>query len=101
METIINVNDAVMMLTTDKVDGIAIATSVGEQYMANYPDLVMSDFYFEMESAGSVVAVPKGEDELLEAINEIVDDVMEQGLYQQWFDESMELATSLGLVDEE
>ena len=50
METIINVNDAVMMLTTDKVDGIAIATSVGEQYMANYPDLVMSDFYFERSS---------------------------------------------------
>lgn len=97
METIINVNDAVMMLTTDKVDGIAIATSVGEQYMANYPDLVMSDFYFEMESAGSVVAVPKGEDELLAVVNEAVDEAMEKGLYKQWYDESLELAKSLGL----
>lgn len=97
LETITNVNDAVMMLKTKKVDGFAIADSVGESFCANYPDLVMSDFYFNMESKGNVVAVKKGEDELLEAINEVIDEVMEQGLYTKWYDENMELAKSLGL----
>ena len=45
----------------------------------------------------SVVAVPKGEDELLAVVNEAVDEAMEKGLYKQWYDESLELAKSLGL----
>ncbi|MDO4266327.1 MAG: transporter substrate-binding domain-containing protein [Eubacteriales bacterium] len=97
METVINANDAVMMLTTGKIDGFAIASTVGEQYTANYPELVMSDFYFSMEDDGNVVIVTKGEDELLAVIDEAVDEVMEQGLYKQWYDESMALAKSLGL----
>lgn len=97
METIINAGDAVMMLKTGKIDGFAIATQVGESYAANYPDLVMSDFYFNIEDDGNVVAVTKGEDALLEVINEAVDEVMEQGLYKQWYDDSLELAQSLGL----
>ena len=100
-EVITNANDGVLMLQTDKIDGFAIATTVGEQYMANYPDLVMSDFYFNIENDGNVVAVPKGEDELLSAINDIVDEVMDQGLYKKWYDENLELAKSLGLDVEE
>ena len=97
LEVITNANDGVLMLTTDKIDGFAIAQTVGEQYMQNYPDLVMSDFYFDITDDGNAVAVPKGEDELLAAINEAVDEVMEQGLYKQWYDENLELAKSLGL----
>lgn len=97
MQVITNANDGVMMLMSDKIDGFAIASSVGEQYMANYPDLVMSEFYFTIEDEGNVVAVTKGEDELLEVINEAVDEVMEQGLYKEWYDEALELAKSLGL----
>lgn len=101
MTPVTTANDGVMMLTTGKVDALAIASQVGESYIKNYPELCMSDYYFDYESPGNVVAVQKGEDELLEAINEVIDEVMEKGLYQQWFDESMELATSLGLVEEE
>lgn len=97
MENITNANDAVMMLKTGKVDGFAVATTVGEQYVANYPDLVMSDFYFTIEDDGNAVAVQKGQDALLAVIDEAVDEVMEQGLYKQWYDEATELAKSLGL----
>lgn len=97
METITAASDAVMMLKTGKVDGFAIATKVGNSYAENYPDLVMSDFYFTVEETGSVVAVPKGEDELLSVIDEAVDEAMEQGLYKKWYDENLELAASLGL----
>ena len=39
----------------------------------------------------------KGEDALLARINEIVDEVVENGIYQQWYDEYTEYAATLGL----
>ena len=52
---------------------------------------------FEWESEGNVAAVKKGEDELLEAVNEIIEEVNEQGLYLEWKAEATELAKSLGI----
>ena len=46
---------------------------------------------------GNVVAVKKGEDELLGAINEIMADVNSEGLYEQWKADAVELAQSLGI----
>ena len=43
------------------------------------------------------IGIPKGEDELTDRINEIIDMVLEQDLYNQWYEESREYAKSLGL----
>ena len=98
MEVITSINDGIMMLTTGKVDAVAVADAVGESYTENYPELAMADFYFEYESQGNVVAVIKGQDELLAEVNRIIDDVMEKGLYKQWWDEAVEQANALGLT---
>ena len=98
MEVITSINDGIMMLTTGKVDAVAVADAVGEAYTENYPELAMADFYFEYESQGNVVAVTKGQDELLAEINRIIDDVMDKGLYKQWWDEAVEQANALGLT---
>ncbi len=97
LESLTNVNDGIMMLTTGKIDALAVAAAVGDSYVANYPELAMADYYFNYESAGNVVAVTKGQDELLEEINKIIDDVMAKGLYKQWWDEAVEQAEALGL----
>ena len=96
-EVVTNLNDAIMMLATGKVDGVASDLTVAQQYCDNYPDLAISEYRFEYETEGQRVLVPKGEDELLEAINEIIAEVNESGIYAQWMEESIELATSLGL----
>ena len=57
----------------------------------------MADFYFDYSSEGNVLAVTKGETELIEAINKILDEVNEKGLYKQWKDDATELAKSLGI----
>ena len=49
------------------------------------------------DSEGNVLAVTKGETELIEAINKILDEVNEKGLYKQWKDDATELAKSLGI----
>ena len=46
---------------------------------------------------GNVIAVPKEETELLEALNEIVEEVNEAGIYGDWVEEGYALADSLGL----
>ena len=65
--------------------------------MENYDDIALCDFMFEWESEGNVAAVKKGEDELLDAVNEIIEEVNEQGLYLEWKAEATELAKSLGI----
>lgn len=97
METIKNVNDGVMMLETGKIDALAVATSVGEQYLKNHPDLVMSDFYFTQEDTGNVILIPKEDQDLIDAINPIMDEIEEKGLYVQWYQDALKLAESLGL----
>ena len=45
-----------------------------------------------------MVAVTKGQDELLAEVNRIIDEVNEKGLYKQWWDEAVEQANALGLT---
>ena len=96
-EVVTNLNDAIMMLATGKVDGVASDLTVAQQYCDNYPELEISEFRFDYDTEGQRVLVPKGEDELLAAINEIIAEVNESGIYKEWLAESTELATSLGL----
>lgn len=61
-------------------------------------DLVMSSVLFEgNDSEGTMIGIVKGETELVEAINEIIQEVKEQGLYQQWEEEYTAYAKSLGI----
>ena len=96
-EVVTNLNDGIMMLITGRVDAVVCAMETAEQYTENYPDITASEFVLDYENDGSRVVVQKGEDALLEAINEIIAEVNEAGLYQEWLDEATELASSLGL----
>ena len=57
----------------------------------------MADFMFDYSSEGNVIAVKKGDDDLLNAINEVIVEVNEKGLYEQWREEAVALAEKLGI----
>lgn len=95
MEPIVKIPDAIMMVMTGKVDGVALASVVADQYVANYPDLTICETRFEYASLGVAIGVPKGNSELLDALNTIVKDVLDKGLYNQWMQEAVELSNSL------
>lgn len=97
IEKVGSLNDGILMLQTGKIDALAVSGDNGELYSQNYDDIVMSSFYFNYSSEGNVVACKKGETELMEAINAIIDQEVEQNLYAQWTDEAKELAISLGI----
>jgi len=97
IEKVGSLNDGVLMLQTGKIDALAVSGDNGQLYSENYDDIVMSSFFFDYSSDGNVVACKKGETELMEEINKIIDQVNEQKLYSQWTEDAKALAASLGI----
>lgn len=94
-ELITAVPDGIMMLKTGKVDAIALASVSAENYVANYPDLVICEPQFEYNSLGVVAGVVKNEPELLDALNVIIDEVIESQVYYQWIEEASTLSNQI------
>lgn len=97
LEPIASLKDAILMLQSGKVDAVAVDASNGAMFAENYKGIALSGFYFDYSSEGNVLAVPKGETELIAEINKALAEVNEKGLYKQWVDENTELAKSLGV----
>ena len=95
LEPISKIPDAIMMVMTGKVAGVALASVVADQYVANYEDLVICDTMFDYASLGVVMATPKDSPELVEALNYIIKNITEQGLYLEWMEEAIQLSKSM------
>lgn len=95
LETIVKISDAVMMVLAGKVEGLALASVVANQYIANYPDLAICEGKFEYQSLGVAAAVPKGEETFLKEINAILKELDGTKDYYKWIDEALVLASSL------
>ena len=96
-QPIVNINDAIMMLKTGKVDGVALDMANAELYVGNYDDTAICEFKFDYTSSGHVAAVKKGETKHINAVNLIIKDVNDKGLYTKWREEAIKLAKSLGV----
>lgn len=95
-------NDAFLMVQNDRADAMAAALKMVELYLEANPEsglMILPDFYFtvDKDTQGTRIGIPKGEDELTDRINEIIDDVLEQDLYNRWYEEYKEYAVKLGL----
>lgn len=97
-EAISVIGDGIMMLLEGKVDGVAVPITVAESYIENYDQVAIPEFMFDNEEIGNVVATKKGNDALLEKLNEIVNKAESEGLCKQWMDQATEDATAQGLM---
>jgi len=97
LELVTNVQDGVNMLLTGRVDAVAMEVGAGAIYMGNNAGLAMADFVFDFSDTGTVLAAPKGETELIEAMNVIIAEINDQGLFAQWMDEAIARALELGI----
>lgn len=95
IEPIAKIPDAVLMLKTNKVDGVALADVVANQYIANDPDLVICETPFDHVAEGVVGAVVKGETELVDAVNAAINKVLDEGMYDKWINDANELNNTL------
>lgn len=87
-------------------DGLADAGAAdietAELYISHNPQCGLSlvkDIRFELEEQflGDRIAAPPGELQLVYFVNGVIDEVLENGTYEEWFQEYSELAEELGL----
>ena len=82
------------------IAGLVVDQTVGEALVASSNGaLEVSNFTFTAEEAsfGKSVVIAKGNEDLVEAVNEVINKVTADGSYQKAYDEAVELAASLGL----
>lgn len=97
IQPVTTVTDGIMMLTTGKVDALAVSGDNGISLQKTYPDVAMAEFMFDYTNDGNVVAIKKENEDLLAAVNEIIEQVNADGLYEEWKTEATALADSLGI----
>lgn len=91
-------DDAVIQLSLGKVDAVAISCSSGETFINAHDNLIIADVKFEAsDDQGTKVIGPKGDTELIEEINKIIEEMLQDNLYTQWMNDALELAKELGV----
>lgn len=85
---------AVLELTTNKADGVVIESTVAQPYLIANPDLVLCDAEFpeDVRYKDTAIAVPKGNEDFLDLINETIKECQNAGLIDQWIDEYSSIA---------
>lgn len=94
--------DGFLMVQEGKADACAVSLSMAQLYIDANPNAGLSlveDFEFQVdkETQGTRVGIPKGEDELTEEINKIIDEMLADGSFEAWYKEYTEYAKNLGL----
>ncbi len=85
--------DLILQLKSGLVDVLILENVVADLYAVENEDL-HSDTDAEFESAaGASVAVRKGEEELLEVINTVIDRLKEEGKIEEMYEQSLEQAS--------
>lgn len=86
---------AFLQLQNGDFDGIAVAAGQAKVFISNNEETTaLSGFDFEVDpkSVGNVVLMPKGADELTAKVNEILAKAYNEGLYEKWYADALELS---------
>ncbi len=88
-----HVPDVVMELKHGKVDGLVVQDIVAQQYLVFNDDLVLSDVNFATsKDMYTVVALPKGNPELMKVVNEVIKENTDNGNFEKWVQEASKKA---------
>lgn len=92
-----SIQDAVVGLMNGKCEAVALARAVGEQMMETNDNIALSTCVFDNENNGNTIFCPKGETKLVEALNLIIDEVIEADMYNAWMADAQVRVAELGL----
>ena len=81
------VPDALLELQQGKVDAVPVQSIVGGQYLITNPDLAATNVFFKVDSKGSSVAIPKGNEDFIKIVNEVIKENRDNGNIDKWVDE--------------
>jgi len=86
LELITKIPDGVNMVKNGRVDALAVPKTVYDSVLAENDDLEIAEFAFDFEG-GNYIASVKGEEALTAKIQELINQINAEGLYQKWVDE--------------
>ncbi|MGF0039917.1 ABC transporter substrate-binding protein/permease [Peptoniphilaceae bacterium SGI.131] len=88
-----NANTLLLELKSKKTDAIIMEKPVAQSYANSNPDLLVVDsIEYEDEAGGSSIAMPEKSLELTEKVNQVIAEMKEKGLIDQWLVEANDLA---------
>ena len=94
MELVDTISEGIEMVNTGRADALALDAQVTDDILDEYSFLALAAAEMEYEQEGVVGGVVEREPELLEAVNQVIDEVMEDGLYLGWMDTAIRMAVS-------
>lgn len=96
--------DVINEVLNGKLDAAIIETPVAHLYQQNYPQLYIVDVEIPDETGGNSVAVAKGNQDMLDAVNVIIESLLEDGTMDQYVADATDLAAGNiyeGLLEED
>lgn len=75
---------SMMELQADNVAGVCMEKTVGQQYVDAYDNLTWSEASDDSYNSIKAIAVNKGNDDLLELVNEVIDECVSSGKIDEW-----------------
>ncbi|ALS22346.1 transporter substrate-binding domain-containing protein [Paenibacillus naphthalenovorans] len=85
------ISDLMMELKNKKIDALVVELPVAEAYLTKNKDLVISDIKLASEDSGSAIAVKKGRSDLVEAMNQTLDRLIQDKSIDKMVAEANEL----------
>ena len=85
------ITDLILELKSSKIDGVILVEPVAKAYVQQNDDLFLVDEILGQED-GVAVAINKGNEDLVELINQVLDKLMSEGKIEQFIAEATELA---------
>lgn len=89
------ITDLVLELKNKKIDGVALALPVAEAYVEANPDLIISPYVDFGTEGGIAIALKKGNQELVDAVNITIDRLLKDNMIEKFIQD----ATALGEED--
>jgi polar amino acid transport system substrate-binding protein len=94
--------DGFLMIQEGKADACAASIPMAQLYIDANPNsdlMIVEGFQFIVDesTSGNRIGIQLGEEELTEKINEIIDEVIKSGVFEEWHVEYTEYAKKLGL----
>ena len=86
LEPITKIPDGVNMVKNGRADALAVPKTVYDNVLAENDDLEIAEFTFDFEG-GNYIASVKDEPALSAKLQELIDQINAENLYQQWLDE--------------
>ncbi len=94
LKSLAKIPDLILEVKNNKIDAVVMEKPVADSYVDNNSDLKLMDLTFDDGEGGSAVAVKKGSTDLVEAIDQTLENLINNGSIDDFVVEAIEMVES-------